>query len=91
MLAPDALFCSDGAGVYRGTARQFGLAHESINVTAGQHVRQQFFHVQHVNAYDAKLTATQTTVIKAVSARRQRIAAQTRASAGATGRKKPDR
>jgi hypothetical protein len=31
------------------------LAHESINVTAGQYVRQQVFHVQHVNAYDSRL------------------------------------
>lgn len=49
------LLCSDGAGDYRATARQFELAHESVNVTAGQHVRQQVFHVQHVNAYDSRL------------------------------------
>lgn len=55
VLAPDALLCSDGASVYRGTARQFGLAHESVNVRAGQHVHQQIFHVQHVNAYDSRL------------------------------------
>jgi hypothetical protein len=35
--------------------RQFELAHESVNVTAGQNVRQQVFHVQHVNAYDSRL------------------------------------
>lgn len=55
VLAPDALLCSDGAGVYRATARQFNLAHEPINVSAGQHVRQKVFHVQHVNAYDSRL------------------------------------
>jgi hypothetical protein len=55
VLAPDALLCSDGAGVYRATAHQFSLAHESVNVTAGQYVRQQVFHVQHVNAYDSRL------------------------------------
>ncbi len=55
VLAPDALLCSDGAGVYRATAHQFDLAHESVNVTAGQYVRQQVFHVQHVNAYDSRL------------------------------------
>ena len=43
--------CCDGAGVYRATARHFELAHESVSVTAGQYVRQQVFHVQHVNAY----------------------------------------
>lgn len=36
-------------------ARQFSLAHASINVTADQYVRQQVFHVQHDNAYDARL------------------------------------
>ena len=55
VLAPDALLCSDGAGVYRATAQLFSLAHESIHVTAGQHVRQQVFHVQHVNAYASRL------------------------------------
>jgi len=55
VLAPDALLCTDGASVYRATARQFNLAHESINVSAGQHVRQQVFHVQNVNAYDSRL------------------------------------
>lgn len=55
VLAPDVLLCSDGAGVYRATAQRFSLAHESIHVTAGQHVRQQVFHVQHVNAYDSRL------------------------------------
>lgn len=55
VLAPDALLCSDGAGVYRVTASRLDLAHEPINVSAGQHVRQQVFHVQHVNAYDSRL------------------------------------
>ena len=55
VLAPDVLLCSDGAGVYRATAQRFSLAHESSQVTAGQHVRQQVFHVQHVNAYDSRL------------------------------------
>ena len=55
VLAPDALLCTDGAGVYRAMARQFELAHESVNVTAGQQVCQQIFHVQQVNAYDSRL------------------------------------
>ena len=55
ILASDALLCSDGAGAYRATARQFSLAHESINVSASQYVRQQVFHIQHVNAYDSRL------------------------------------
>ncbi len=55
VLAPDALLCSDGAGVYRATAQRYNLMHESIKVSAGQHVRQQVFHIQHVNAYDSRL------------------------------------
>lgn len=55
VLAPDALLCSDGASVYRATASRLDLVHEPINVSAGQHVRQQVFHVQHVNAYDSRL------------------------------------
>ena len=46
---------SEDQQAFRATARQFEWAHESVNVTAGQYVRQQVFHVQHVNAYDSRL------------------------------------
>lgn len=55
LLAPDSLLCTDGAGVYRATARDYALPHLSINFSAGEHVRQQVFHIQHVNAYDSRL------------------------------------
>lgn len=55
LLAPDTLLCTDGAKVYRATARHYALPHQVITVSAGEHVRQQVFHLQHVNAYDSRL------------------------------------
>jgi transposase-like protein len=55
VLAPESVLCTDGAGVYRATAREFALPHQSLNLSAGEHVRQRVFHIQHVNAYDSRL------------------------------------
>ena len=55
VLAPQSVLCSDGAGVYRALAREYAIVHESVNASAGEHVRQRVFHIQHVNAYDSRL------------------------------------
>lgn len=55
LLAPESLLCTDGAGVYQAVAQEQGIAHEAVNLSAGQHVRQKVFHIQHVNAYDSRL------------------------------------
>jgi len=55
LLAPESLLCTDGAAVYRTTARAYALPHQRINLSAGEHVRQGVFHIQHVNAYDSRL------------------------------------
>ena len=55
LLAPESLLCTDGAGVYSATARDYALPHQRVNVSAGGHVHQRVFHIQHVNAYDSRL------------------------------------
>lgn len=53
--APESLWCTDGAGAYSATAREYALPHQRITRSAGEHVRQRVFHIPHVNAYDSRL------------------------------------
>jgi transposase-like protein len=55
LLALDALLCTDASRAYGQIARQAGIHHEPINRAAGEHVRNQVFHIQNVNAYDSRL------------------------------------
>ncbi|NHO34489.1 IS1595 family transposase, partial [Acetobacter fallax] len=55
MLAPDAVLCTDTAAVYTRIARETGIHHEPINISAGERVRDHAFHLQNVNAYDSRL------------------------------------
>lgn len=55
MLSPDALLCTDTAAAYAVIARNAGIRHEPINVTAEGYVRDSVFHIQNVNAYDSRL------------------------------------
>ncbi len=55
VLAPDSVLCSDGAGLYRAITRENAIPHESVNSSAGEHVRRHVFHIQHVNAYHSRL------------------------------------
>jgi len=57
LLAPDALLCTDTGRAYGVIARQIGIRHEPINVSAGEYVRNGVFHIQNVNAYDSRLKA----------------------------------
>lgn len=55
LLVPDAILCTDGAGVYRSVAKAGAIAHQALNHAAGTRVKQRIFHIQHVNAYDSRL------------------------------------
>ena len=57
LLAPDALLCTDTARAYSVIARQAGIRHEPLNISAGERVRDKVFHIQNVNAYDSRLKA----------------------------------
>jgi transposase-like protein len=54
VLAPDALLVTDSHAAYRAFAARSGVAHQSINVRAGEHVSGAV-HVQHVNAYHSRM------------------------------------
>ena len=57
LVEPDAILCTDGAAVYKAVSRTLGLTHRPINVQQGIRVREGSFHIQNVNAYDARLKA----------------------------------
>lgn len=42
-------FCSDAHGSYRKFANDRGLKHQVINASKGQHVKDEIYHIQHVN------------------------------------------
>ena len=53
MLAPDVLLISDGAQVYRHFARDTGMSHSFVNVSAGVQVRGAS-HIQNVNGWHSR-------------------------------------
>ena len=55
ILAKDAIFCSDGAAVYRSVAHSLGITHRPVNLSAGIRVIAGVYHIQNVNAYDSRL------------------------------------
>lgn len=55
LLAPESILCTDGAAAYREVAKAEAIPHEALNIVAGNRVKQQVFHIQHVNAYDSRL------------------------------------
>jgi transposase-like protein len=55
VVAPDAVLCTDGSRSLRSAARQAGIAHRALNLSAGIRVLAGVYHVQNVNAYDSRL------------------------------------
>jgi len=53
-LRRDAILCTDGSPVYTAFAKDIGIEHESVNVSAGGRVRKSF-HVQNVNVSHGRL------------------------------------
>jgi len=51
----DAVLCTDAVPVYQRFARERDLAHEFVNLSQGERVRERVFHIQNVNAYDRRL------------------------------------
>lgn len=56
VLARDVLLVSDSHAAYRHFARDAGITHEAVNLSAGMRVRGAI-HVQNVNAYHSRLRA----------------------------------
>jgi len=55
LLDSDVILCSDGHRSYQTFARESGISHRPINLSAGNRVIDKAFHVQNVNAYDSHL------------------------------------
>ena len=55
LIDPDAILCTDGAGIYQKVARTIGVTHRAVNVKKGIRVVDGAFHIQNVNAYDSRL------------------------------------
>lgn len=55
LVDPEAILCSDSAGVYAAFARATGIAHRPLNIQHGPRVIDGVFHIQNVNAYDSRL------------------------------------
>jgi transposase-like protein len=54
LIDPDAILCSDSAGVYASFARATGITHRPVNPSQKIRVNGPF-HIQNVNAYDSRL------------------------------------
>lgn len=55
ILAPDAILCTDGSSMLAAAAKEIGITHRPVNVSAGQRVTAGVYHIQNVNAYDSRL------------------------------------
>jgi transposase-like protein len=55
LLSNESVLCTDGAHVYKSVAKSLGIPHESLRFGTHGRVKEQVFHVQHVNAYDSRL------------------------------------
>lgn len=55
VVASDAVLCTDGGASLKGAARQAGIAHRALNLSAGVRVLAGVYHIQNVNAYDSRL------------------------------------
>jgi transposase-like protein len=55
ILAADAILCTDASGMLAAAAKEIGIAHRPVNVSAGQRVVAGVYHIQNVNAYDSRL------------------------------------
>lgn len=54
-VAKDAVLCTDGGASLKVAARQMGIAHRPLNLSAGVRVLAKVYHIQNVNAYDSRL------------------------------------
>ncbi len=54
LITPDAVLCSDGAGVYASFSKGQGITHQVVRNRAGERVVGAY-HIQHVNGYHRRL------------------------------------
>ncbi|MEB8286282.1 IS1595 family transposase, partial [Aeromonas veronii] len=54
LVSPDAVLCSDGAGVYACFSKEQGVTHQVVHNRQGERVVGAY-HIQHVNGYHRRL------------------------------------
>lgn len=55
LLPADTILCTDGSSVLAAAVKELGITHRPVNVSAGQRVLAEVYHIQNVNAYDSRL------------------------------------
>lgn len=55
ILLKDTILCTDGSRTLAAAAREMGVTHRPVNLSAGIRVIAGVYHVQNVNAYDSRL------------------------------------
>ena len=55
LLNKRVILCTDGMPTYKQIARQANIVHRPVNIAAGQHVMNNIYPIQTVNAYDSRL------------------------------------
>lgn len=55
LLPLDTILCTDGSSVLAAAAKEIGVTHRPVNVSAGCRVIAGVYHIQNVNAYDSRL------------------------------------
>lgn len=55
ILPKDTILCTDGSGTLAAAAKEIGVTHRPVNLSAGIRVIAGVYHVQNVNAYDSRL------------------------------------
>ena len=55
LLPSDTILCTDGSSVLAAAAKEIGVTHRPVNVSAGQRVIAGVYHIQNVNAFDSRL------------------------------------
>lgn len=55
LLPSDTILCTDGSSVLAAAAKEIGVTHRPVNVSAGCRVIAGVYHIQNVNAYDSRL------------------------------------
>lgn len=55
ILPKDTILCTDGSKTLAAAAREIGVTHRPVNLSAGIRIVAGVYHVQNVNAYDSRL------------------------------------
>ncbi len=55
LIADDAILCSDGEKALAAAAKEIGVMHRPVNLSARIRAIKKIYHIQNVNAYSSRL------------------------------------